>query len=192
LKYNEEMQIFEPYTQLLNDLEKLTAALAQKHATNLTCQAGCSGCCLPGLSVFAVEAAHLSEALTDLADPLRSRVLAQAQAAQAAPEQQSHCPLLVDDLCSIYNQRPVICRSHGYPIHFQDPEAEEGEVFLDVCPLNFTAEGALENLDLPDTLPIDRLNLRLAAINHVYCRDVLQTEAERVDLAVLAVEVLGG
>lgn len=182
---------FEPYTQLLSDLEKLTQALGQKHAAHITCQAGCSGCCLPGLSVFPVEAANVSAALAQLGQDnpaLREHVREQSQAALTQPEAQQHCPLLVNDLCSIYASRPVICRSHGYPIHFQDPEAEEGEVFLDVCPLNFTSEGALESLDLPDTLPIDRLNLRLAAINHVYCRDVLQAEAERVDLAALGAE----
>lgn len=189
------LETFEPYAHLLSDLETLTQALSQQHAANITCQAGCSGCCLPGLSIFPVEAAAISLALAQLAEDnpaLRQRVREQSQTALGDPETQEHCPLLVDDLCSIYAVRPVICRSHGYPIHFQDPdpapEAEEGEVFLDVCPLNFTAEGALESLELPATLPIDRLNLRLAAINHVYCRDVLQAEAERVSLAELGVE----
>ncbi|PIQ24783.1 hypothetical protein COW36_23720 [bacterium (Candidatus Blackallbacteria) CG17_big_fil_post_rev_8_21_14_2_50_48_46] len=188
------MPFFEPYHQLLNDLEGLCEALSTKHAAHLSCQAGCSGCCLPGLGVFQVEADALKTALKALAPEQQAQVLAQARQALAAPEAQTHCALLLNDLCTVYAQRPVICRTHGLPVYFQDEEAAaEGEVLLDVCPLNFTEPGALEALELPDTLALDRLNLRLAAINHVYCRDQLQDlglAQERVGLAELALETL--
>jgi Fe-S-cluster containining protein len=184
------MTLFKPYTQLLKDLEQLCTQLSRKHASHLSCQAGCSGCCLPGLGVFQVEAQAVREALMALPDALQLEIRQQAEAALATPDLQEHCALLHQDLCSIYTHRPVICRTHGFPVHF---ETEPGEIALDVCPLNFTDTEALEQLNLPDTLALDRLNLRLAAINYVYCRDELQNPAlaeERISLAQLAVEAL--
>ena len=184
------MSIFEPYTQLLNNLEQLGTQLSHQHAAHLNCRAGCSGCCLPGLGVFRVEADALHQALRALPATVRTQILHQAEAALAAPHIQEHCALLDQDLCSLYAYRPVICRTHGFPIHF---ETEPGEVALDVCPLNFTETGSLEKLTLSETLALDRLNLRLSAINYVYCRDQLhnaELAEERISLAQLAVEAL--
>lgn len=185
---------FEAYTQLLRDLDQLCQALSSKHAAHLSCQAGCSGCCLPGLSVFPVEAYALHSALLTLPPKQKQDVLLQALQAQTE-EGLPHCPLLLENLCSVYAARPVICRTHGLPVHFQDSEAVEGEVFLDVCPLNFTASGSLESLNLSDTLDLERINMRLAAINHVFCRDILKNldlalSGERVTLTALCLEVL--
>lgn len=164
------MTSLEAYQNLLNDLSRVAGNLDRLHGPQLSCQAGCSGCCQQHLSVFEIEALHLKQALQTLAPSDKAQV--QAQAAEVRAQQREACPLLIEERCSIYQARPVICRTHGYPIHFEGEE--EGEIILDVCPLNFTEKGSLEALELNQTLPLDRLNLRLAAINYVYCRDQLQ------------------
>lgn len=190
------MSDFDAYTRLLSDLDQLCQSLSHRHAAHLSCQEGCSGCCLPGLSVFPVEAEALRRALRALPPERQQLLLSQALQAQTG-DGLPHCPLLIDDRCAVYAARPIICRTHGFPVHFQDPEAAlEGEVLLDVCPLNFTAEGALEALTLPDALDLERINLRLAAVNHVFCRDILEDRVlalsgARVALAELCLEVLG-
>lgn len=174
--------IFQPYQDLLNDLDTLTTSMDQIHQEHMTCHSGCSGCCQQHLGVFEVEAHHLKPALAAL--PSQQLVQIKQQAKEILAEQRVACPLLINERCAIYVQRPVICRTHGYPLHYASEE--EGEVFLDVCPLNFTTEGAVEELSLDQTLPLDRLNLRLTAINHVYCRDELgnlQRASERIPLA---------
>ena len=41
---------------------------------------------------------------------------------------------------------------------------------MDFCPLNFTAPGALDDLDEEHLVPLDRLNLKLVIANLDHCR----------------------
>jgi len=120
--------------------------------------------------VFAVEAEEARAAVEALPAPIRDRVEGQAREvikleAQARPVS---CPLLVDDRCSIYQSRPLICRTQGLPLLM---EAEDGEQEVDFCPLNFTEAGAVDDLDEDHLAPLDALNLRLALVNLEYCRE---------------------
>lgn len=118
------------------------------------CGEGCDACCHVRIGVFAVEAAPLREALARLAreDPaLRDRVRMQAD----DPGHQDRCALLVGGRCAVYDQRPLICRSHGLPVLAADPGAAPGAPLqLDHCPLNFT-----------DDPPPRASMLRLDAVN---------------------------
>ena len=178
---------FPPYQALLEDLGRMAQGLDRLYAEQLNCRAGCDHCCQQQLSVFEVEAAAVRQALKQLSPELQHTLKQQAEAALAG--QRQGCALLLDQQCSIYAQRPVICRSHGYPVRFEGEI--EGELFLDVCPLNFTTEGALEQIELEQTVPLDPLNLRLAAINYVYCRNQLadvERSEQRYTLAELALQ----
>ena len=77
------------------------------------------------------------------------------------------CPLLVDDQCSIYDSRPVICRTQGLPLLY---EAEDGNAEVDFCPLNFTTENATDSLEENHLVPLDALNLKLSIANLEFCQ----------------------
>lgn len=92
------------------------------------CREGCWGCCAVRISVFEIEAVGIREALARIAeeDPaMRERIREQGRDAEIG-----HCALLVDGRCSVYEQRPVICRSHGLAV-----ATEDGAV--DHCALNY-------------------------------------------------------
>ncbi len=96
------------------------------------CASGCAQCCHRRFDVFEVEAAPIRAALTVMArdEPtLRQRLRDQAK----APEHAHHCALLVEDRCSVYEQRPLICRSHGLPVAV----AEADELHVSWCELNY-------------------------------------------------------
>jgi Fe-S-cluster containining protein len=76
--------------------------------------------------------------------------------------------MLVNDRCSIYQSRPLICRTQGLPLLI---EAEDGGQEVDFCPLNFTEAGAVDDLDEDHLAPLDALNLRLALVNLEHCRE---------------------
>ena len=120
------------------DLHFDAAVARSPHA--FRCGEGCDACCHARIGVFAVEAAPIREALARLAheDPaLRARVRMQAD----DPAHQDRCALLVDGRCAVYEQRPLICRSHGLPVLAVEPGAAPGTPLqLDHCPLNFTQE----------------------------------------------------
>src|SRR5262245_41766590 len=157
------------YKEFIEQVDRLAAKLQARYSTHLVCRAGCSGCCHHHLSVFAVEAEAARAAIEALPAPIRDRVEGQAREvikreAQGVP---APCPLLVDDRCSIYQSRPLICRTQGLPLLM---ETEDGGQEVDFCPLNFTGDGALDDLDEDYLAPLDALNLRLALLNLEHCR----------------------
>lgn len=168
---DDQQSEFEHYERLLADIETLSEQLRARFLRQLNCQLGCTGCCHQHLTLSQVEADFVAAAVRQLPGEVQTRVAAAAAKLKAAPEagEPLACPLLDGAGCAIYRSRPVICRTHGFPIIFQAEQSEE--YCLDVCPLNFSAPGELESLRAPDTINIDRVNLRLAAVNYAYCRD---------------------
>lgn len=157
------------YPQFLTHINDLSERLHTHYARHLVCRAGCSGCCHHHLSVFKVEADAVAEAIIALPDEIQQRVTQQAQqvAADEAEGLAVACPLLVDDRCSIYAARPVICRTQGLPLLFT---AEDGASEVDFCPLNFTATDALDDLTEDKLVALETINLRLAMMNLQHCR----------------------
>jgi Fe-S-cluster containining protein len=140
-------------------------AVARSPAS-FACGPGCDRCCHQRFSVFEVEAAPIREALADLGrrDPeLRRRIREQGRDATRD---------------AIYEQRPLICRSHGLPIALRDLEApEDAPLRLDHCPLNFR-EAAPPRASI---LMLDAVNRPLALL-----AELAAPGRPRVELAELA------
>ena len=157
------------YQQLIAAVDQLTAQLNERYKAHLQCRAGCSGCCHHHLSIFPVEAAAVKIAIQALPQDTKNIIQQQANdiLEQEAKGNPVACPLLVDDKCSIYDSRPIICRTQGLPLLY---EAEDGNLEVDFCPLNFTAENATEALEENHLVPLDALNLKLSIINLEFCQ----------------------
>lgn len=158
----------EKYDQLRDQVDRLTRRLSDRYSIYLECRSGCSGCCRHHLSVFRVEADRIARKIAELPEKTRETIADQAAEVELkeARGEEVSCPLLVDDRCSIYESRPLICRTQGLPLIYETDE-EEHEV--DFCPLNFTAPDALNDLDEDHLVPLDAINLRLAMINLDFC-----------------------
>lgn len=125
-------------------------AARERSGLAMQCGAGCDKCCHVRLTVFALEAEPIARALARMSreDPeLRARIRAQA----TDPRWADKCPFLIDGCCSVYAERPVICRSHGLPIAVEN---EEGDLEVENCELNFR-----------DAPPDPKSILRLDAVN---------------------------
>ena len=157
------------YRQLIEGVNDLTSQLNERYQAHLQCGAGCSGCCHHHLSVFAVEAAVLTEAIQALPEAQQTRIRQQANEVKEreAKGESVACPLLVDNLCSVYESRPLICRTQGLPLLY---EADDGAQEIDFCPLNFESDAAIAELQDEHVVPLDLLNLKLAMANVSYCR----------------------
>ena len=169
--------------QLRRRVDAHFAAAVARTPAAFNCTAGCAACCHARFSVFAVEAAPIQGALARLAgaDPaVRARVRDQAD----DPAHADRCALLVDDRCSIYAERPLICRSHGLPV-LAEP-ALAGEARVDHCPLNYTAEPP----PTASVLRLDAVNQPLAMIATLWDAARSPQEpalnADRIPLADLA------
>lgn len=113
------------------------------------CRKGCSRCCHVDLSVFQLEA----EAVTSWFEKKSAEEKEELRGLWSGIQPSEQCAFLVNDACTIYEARPLICRTQGLPLRFH----ENGETYADVCPLNeemlnvVTAEEVL-NLDLVNTI----------------------------------------
>lgn len=145
-----------PYRELLRDVEAAMTPLLTRHRATIRCAPGCTACCQP-LSLLAIEAYVVGKAFRALPPALQNAIRAQV----AAPG--GHCPFLQENLCAIYPNRPLICRTHGLAIGYVDEEREAIEV--SACPRNFAEDFPLE---VEDLLLLDPFNERLFAINQEF------------------------
>ena len=82
------------------------------------------------------------------------------------------------EACVLYQVRPVICRTHGYPITLE----KNGQIEIDFCPKNFKGITAFQNRDL---LSLEQLNKTLMAVNQHFLSsiDTGSLMPERIKLA---------
>lgn len=69
------------------------------------------------------------------------------------------CPLLVDDLCSVYEDRPMLCRAYGFPVDAYSVQGGNSIVFRSLCVL-------YEGMQLTDYVRAKDLKGRLAELSH--------------------------
>lgn len=163
--------------QLRGAVDKHFDAALSRQPHAMQCELGCSGCCKPGLSVFSLEAARIVEALHTLsqnAPTLRETIRVQGENALREGSDPARCPLLVEDRCSVYAERPLICRSHGLPV-MQDADAS-----IRNCSLNYQKEAP----ERASVLRLDAINMPLSVSAELWHRP--SKKALRVSLASLA------
>ncbi|HIJ90967.1 MAG: YkgJ family cysteine cluster protein [Desulfobulbaceae bacterium] len=168
------MTCIQDYHQLLADLEEEISRVGKIHAANLSCGPGCASCCAP-FNILPIEAACVREAIDALPPANRN------QLSRNLAERIDRCPLLIDDLCSVYAARPVICRTQGLPLAYIDEEREAIEV--SACPLNFP-----DDYDFAPELLLfmDEFNDRLFEINLAWCREQGLPPDRRIPLREIA------
>jgi uncharacterized protein len=155
---------FDNYLNLLRKVDSLFETVKRRHEHSFKCMSGCYGCCQPGLSVSEIEWARINEWLQNDPD-----TRAKIHDLKQMLNQKDFCRLLDrDGRCSIYEVRPLICRSHGMPVSWTNDtgDSNQGEL-RDVCPLNFTGE-SLDDLSSSDVLSLDKINTLLSLINRQY------------------------
>ena len=99
--------------------ERTIAEFAQAGA-KIECRDGCSYCCYQNVDVTIPEAILVALRLDKAEDPRRVAVVTTADALagldiEARIATGIPCPLLVDRRCSVYEDRPITCRSFTSP-----------------------------------------------------------------------------
>lgn len=136
--------------------------VAERYPGALACGPGCADCCHRDLTVTSIEARRVF-ALVRALPPEQRRAL--RDRADAPP-----CVALdADGRCAIYEARPLVCRSHGVPLRFVEPEASGKRALpvLDVCPKNFTGAD-LASIDAACVLDQRTLSVMLGAIDAAF------------------------
>jgi Fe-S-cluster containining protein len=142
------IKAFKLYNALIESIESYEIRLYEKYRDQIKCCRGCSRCCIIE-SVFPIEAWNIYLKIKNepsLMDEVDKK-----------PEQ---CIFLKDDACLIYDVRPLICRSHGYPIFIENK--------TDFCPLNFAD---VQTIDSGYILNLEALNRGIATANLFFIQE---------------------
>lgn len=90
------------------------------------------------------------------------------------------CPMLDGGLCSIYEFRPFICRTHGLPLLSMGDDGWE----LSHCELNFTSDAP--DFDETNSLIHDRFNSRMFMLNKEFIKTLKEAHYTEFDLIPLS------
>ncbi len=156
-------RLLKNYTALITRIDGHIHHLEEKYPDNIVCKKGCDACCR-FLTLFPVEALAVSRAFIHLSQKSRDRIVKRLK-----DKQKDACPLLIDRSCAVYSARPIICRTHGYPICIE----KNGETRIDFCPENF--KGVL-SFPRETLLSVEQLNTTLIAVNQHFL-DAIETDA---------------
>jgi len=171
------VQARERYRELCAKVDTFFARVKARHGTDIHCAPGCDGCCRTRLSVTAVEAEEIREAIAALPAEVRRRA-----AARGRLDAPGRCAALEEDgRCAIYAARPLVCRSHGLPVRMV---SARGLPVVDACVLNFTERGPGE-ADADCILDQSNLSLTLGAIARAHAAETGGDAGERFTIAEL-------
>ncbi|WP_320169383.1 YkgJ family cysteine cluster protein [Maridesulfovibrio sp.] len=137
-------EVFEKYEALVAEVDKAFNKIAEQTDGGIKCGKGCSDCCHALFDLTLVEAVYLNHKFNekysgmersdimqkaDVADrqvhKIKRRAFKASQAGSSATEilrevslARVRCPLLnKDDLCAVYESRPLTCRIYGVPMN---------------------------------------------------------------------------
>jgi predicted O-linked N-acetylglucosamine transferase (SPINDLY family)/Fe-S-cluster containining protein len=105
-------------TEITKAHEAVSDSAARGLGKNLDCTAGCSSCCYRSVKGSAPEAiaiwAYIEEVFTkEERQELVDRLHLYTESVKPGPASRAACPLLKNELCSIYPVRPLECRGRN-------------------------------------------------------------------------------
>ena len=119
------------HAELTAKVDAFFEKVAIRHGSDMQCTTGCSDCCHTRLTVTSVEARAIRELVASWPDDRRRTLAAQWAASPA-----DRCAALdATGRCTIYDARPIVCRSHGAPIRMRDSRSLP---IVQSCFRNFT------------------------------------------------------
>lgn len=147
-------RLLETHTAFIKRIDTHIRHIEKTYPDHLACGKGCDECCRY-LTLLPVEACCLSAAFLKSTPRLQRQII---QNIKAGPK---NCPLLINHACALYSVRPVICRTHGFPIFI----SRDSKNRVDFCPKNFKGITSFPNDALLD---LERLNQTLIAVNRQF------------------------
>ncbi len=179
-------EAFAEYEALNAKVDGFQVRVRERYPDQIECRAGCSECCrrIPRLILSPVEAFYLREQLRQLPPEEQAR-LREASRTAMPP-----CPILTDDACRLHHNRPLLCRTYGYPT-FSPELLRIGEPALNYCYKNFTGLAGASALDPDCIMNVDRATQELWEINARFVRERWGVAFDR-SMAFTVQEVLQG
>lgn len=156
------------YIALRNSIDIESKKLEQIHESQMICSKGCDSCC-ESLTIFPIEYYTIKEEIKKLNNLPKNKLWNGIT---------KSCRFLVNGECSIYQSRPIICRTQGLPILYKSMKDEGFE--LSVCKLNFT-NSEVSSFNMDNSLYMSPLNSQLFILNKNFIEKELQEKYKPTD-----------
>jgi len=137
-----------PINTLQENASNFFDKIQAKYPNQMECKSGCAKCCYTDISVFDVEANLIREWFNKLDENFKKEL----KNIWSNKNNEGACSFLYEEKCTIYEVRPIICRTQGAPLFLAN------ENVLDFCPLNFKDQDPPKE----DWLNLERLNTLLS------------------------------
>jgi Fe-S-cluster containining protein len=173
------------YLALVERVDRFLASVRKRYADQILCRKGCADCCRQFLSLWPVEAHHIARGLKVLPAGLIVRLQAQAETAGW-----SQCPLLLDSACALYEYRPILCRTYGYPFLSQEEGNLSGPL-VSYCSRNFQGLKEGDRLQGEYLLDLDALNQMLVGANLLFLQGLEKAPSREMSRIPIS-EILSG
>lgn len=118
----EKLESIEAYKELLSKIQTLTNEIKNEYPGEINCKLGCCDCCNNIFNISIIEAYYLQDGFQQLSiekqDLIRLNIheVSELIASDITSKEDIFCPLLVGKECALYDHRPIICRTYGYPM----------------------------------------------------------------------------
>lgn len=154
------------YDRLTAEVDRFLDGVYRRVGAGMVCGPGCDTCCQSALTLLPVEAFRLREGFVALAASEKQK-MTDACLTLASEGREGPCPVLHKSRCLLYEYRPLVCRTHGFPLYSTEFAGSGGSP-VDFCPLNFTEDSGLETIPSEAILNLDLLNEKLFFINRQF------------------------
>lgn len=160
---------------LQENAEQFFDKIFDKHKEQMSCAKGCAKCCHTDISIFTWEAELIVDWFMALGESEKNRLKSlwlhdQQKGEDQYGKEAMPCTFLYDNACSIYEARPIICRTQGAPLFVNDA--------VDACPLNFTEHFPQKT----DWLELSRLNTLSSLVQMNFEAGYSFLNEERIEL----------
>jgi Fe-S-cluster containining protein len=155
----EKNDFFEKYFVLRNQIDEVCRPLELQHKGQMQCRKGCDSCC-ENIQVFPLELDAIKQFIKDNNATLPKE--------RRFNRYRKSCNFLVNSACTIYETRPIICRTQGFPLLYQNIAGDGYE--LSVCHLNFKGQNP-DNFNDSNALFMPAFNSKLFLLNREYVKE---------------------
>ena len=106
--------MFDEYEKFLNELDTKLAEFFARDKDKIKCRRGCSDCCKnANFPLSLLEMKYLMYGFSKLEKEIHDKVRDNINLAIKQNKDEYDCPFLLNDVCSVYPYRPIICRVYG-------------------------------------------------------------------------------
>jgi Fe-S-cluster containining protein len=159
-------EYFSLFKELRDKVDSKCNDLLSIHKKNMYCRRFCSKCCQL-FKILPIEFHFIQENICD------------KNIAVNQDFKKDECKFLVNKECSIYEYRPIICRTHGYPLaRFND---EAGAYEISYCDLNFKTM-KLDDFNNENVFYEDDTNNEFYELNKAFIKNLKANKYDMIEL----------